>query len=69
MPGLDLGHVQHVVDKFEQMFAAAVDDVQVFLLLLGSTGVVSHQVGEAKRMAFRGVRNSWLMYARNSLLA
>ena len=29
-PGLDLGHLQHVVDEGEQMLAAAVDDIEPF---------------------------------------
>ena len=33
---LDLGDVQHVVNQVEQVFAAAVDDVQVIALLLGN---------------------------------
>ena len=32
--GFDLGHFQHIVDQGQQMFAAAVDDVEVLALLL-----------------------------------
>jgi len=31
-PGLDLGHIQHIVDQVQQMISAAADDRQVFLL-------------------------------------
>jgi hypothetical protein len=34
-PGLDFGHVQHFIDELEEMLTAAVDDIQVFAMLLG----------------------------------
>ena len=74
-PGLDLGHLQHVVDQPQQVLAAAVDDLQVLPLLRRQRrrrrpAPVGRSMSWVKpRMALSGVRSSWLMLARKTLLA
>ncbi len=46
--GLDLGHVQHIVDQIEQMLAAAIDDIQTFELRFGQRGLLAQQTGETE---------------------
>jgi hypothetical protein len=48
------------------MFAAALDNIQVFPLLLRNVAIAKE--ARESRIAFSGVRNSWLMFA-NELLA
>ncbi len=65
-PGLDTGNVQHLVDQPQQVLPGPQDMPD--LGPLAGTGIHVQQLGEA-RMAFSGVRSSWLMRERNSLLA
>ena len=68
LAGLDLGEVQDVVEQRQQRLARVLDHLQV--LALGSVKVACPApVRSCPMMAFMGVRISWLMLARNSLLA
>ena len=46
--GLDLGHLQHVVDQGQEVLAAAVDDVQALDLGAGQLRIAPHHAREAK---------------------
>ena len=46
--GLDPGQGQDIAVHIEQVFAAAVDDFQLLLLLAAQALIVSHQPGEAQ---------------------
>ena len=79
LAGLDLGEVEHVIDELEQVQSSAVD-VSRELAHVGSPvdagsadpfappGEVSSN-SENPMIACSGVRSSWLMAARKSLLA
>jgi hypothetical protein len=70
--GLDLGHVENVVDQIEQVIAAVEDVGRVLLVLIGlPIGPNSSfaMISEKPITALSGVRSSWLMFARNVLLA
>ena len=65
--GLDLREVQDVVDHGEQRIAAPADHLGELPLLRGELGVQQSPV--IPITAFNGVRISWLIVARNALLA
>ena len=66
-PLLDTRQVQHLVDEGEEVATASQDLMGAFDLLVGL--LVELWSWANPRMAFRGVRSSWLMRDRNSLLA
>ena len=75
-PRLDLGEVQDVVDHVQQVLPAVADPAQVLALLVRegparpapSVRCISRSWLKP-RIELRGVRSSWLMLARNWLLA
>ena len=67
LAGLDLGEVENVVDHRQQRVGRRLDQVQVFALF--AVRSVSRASSVMPMMPFIGVRISWLMLARNSLLA
>ena len=66
--GLDLGEVEDVVDEPSRLSAADLTVCQVLPLVFGRVAV-SRASSVMPRMAFIGVRISWLTLARNSSLA
>ena len=68
LAGLDLREVEDVVDDREQRVAGGLDRVGVVALLVGRAGV-SMSRSLIPMIAFIGVRISWLIAARNVLLA
>ena len=69
--GFDLGQIEDVVDQAEEVVSAGMDGFQVVLALgFARTGCRSLRSRSVKPIiAFSGVRISWLMLARNRLLA
>ena len=65
--GFDFGKIQNVVDDRQQRFGAVADGLGEFALLVGQIGIEQQAV--MPMTPFIGVRISWLMLARNSLLA
>ena len=65
---LDLREVQHIVDDRQQRTPRRQDEREI-LALLGESSSVSRTSSVMPSMPFSGVRISWLMLARNSLLA
>jgi hypothetical protein len=45
---LDLGDVQHVVDQVQQVFAAAIDKVQILLLIRSGMAIIVHQLRKSQ---------------------
>ena len=68
LAGLDLREIENVVDDAEQRIGRRLDHVQVLRAVRG-VRFVSSASSVIPRMPFIGVRISWLMFARNSLLA
>ena len=68
LAGLDLGEVEDVVDQPQQRLGRLLDHVQVLALLRASARCPAAS-SVMPMMPFIGVRISWLMLARNSLLA
>ena len=68
LPALDAGDGQHLVDQREQM-APGLENVPDAFLLPAWPGRVISSNWPKPRMALSGVRSSWLMRERNSLLA
>lgn len=64
----DLGHVEDLVDEAEQVMARRGDVGEAFAHALGVVGMHARDGREAM-MEFMGVRMSWLMELRKSLLA
>ena len=65
--GLDLGEVEDVVDQPQQVLAGRVHPLQVRDRNASSprSSASSWSISEYPMMALSGVRNSWLMFARN----
>ena len=66
--GLDLRHVEDVVDDFQQILPALADVAAVFLILVGAERRRTcrfSMISEKPMMALSGVRSSWLILARN----
>ena len=66
--GLDLRHVENVVDDVEQVLSALADVAAVFVVFVAPSGpnMPDSMISEKPMMALSGVRSSWLMLARNS---
>src|SRR6185312_13996258 len=67
LSGLNFGKVQDVVDQRQQGDGGTLHHVEILALLRGE--VASESEFRHPMMPFMGVRISWLMLARNSLLA
>ena len=66
--GLDLGKIQNIVDEREQRLAAVRISSTGFELFLPNVSLIGQHFA-MPMMPFIGVRISWLIDARNSLLA
>ena len=71
LAGFDLREIQDAVDQVEQMLAGATGSAsgRQSTPVCPSSSAVSCSSSLYRMMAFSGVRSSWLMLARNSLLA
>ena len=68
LAGLDLGQVENVVDEGEQLLAAGLNVAHPAMLLVGQAARRMSSTSLKPRMLLSGVRSSWLIVARKSLL-
>ena len=67
---LDLGEIENLVDQLQQVLAGAVDALErLDEVALAASSASSRSISVMPMMALSGVRSSWLMLARNWLLA
>ena len=70
LPGFDFREIQNVIDQLQQMCGALFDVIdESSLLVIELAGFPSARSSEKPTIALSGVRNSWLILARNLLLS
>jgi hypothetical protein len=67
LAGFDLGKIQDVVDDSQQRIGRALNNLKIMAIFGGTSSLRARSV--AAMTPFMGVRISWLILARNSLLA